>query len=79
LIDFPGQTGRLGRGDRLDQARIVIPRREVFNASAETRQPDTHELFIFVQSSPTSSGSLSPHSIAQKRVLLQRGPVSGSN
>jgi hypothetical protein len=54
-------------------------RREVFNASAETRQTDTHELFIFVQSSPTSSGSLSPHSIAQKRVLLQRDPVSGSN
>jgi hypothetical protein len=22
---FPGQTGRLGRGDRLDQTRIVIP------------------------------------------------------
>jgi hypothetical protein len=25
LINFPGQTGRLSRGDRLDQARIVIP------------------------------------------------------
>jgi hypothetical protein len=42
-------------------------------------QTDTHELFIFVQSSPTSSGSLSPYSIAQKRVLLQCDPVSGSN
>jgi len=31
------------------------------------------------ESSPTSSGSFPIHSIAHKRVLFQRDPVSGSN
>jgi hypothetical protein len=36
LIDFPGQTGRLRRGNRLDEARIVIP--DIPDARALTGQ-----------------------------------------
>jgi hypothetical protein len=36
LINFAGQTGRLRRGDRLDQARIVIP--DIVDARADRPQ-----------------------------------------
>src|ERR1700730_13313151 len=39
-MNFPGQTGRLRRGDRLDQARIVIP--DIADARAD--RPADHAL-----------------------------------
>src|SRR6202030_3517237 len=39
-MNFPGQTGRLRRGDRVDQARIVIP--DIADARAD--RPADHAL-----------------------------------